>query len=324
MGKFGNIKKLGNVQKKEQTKGVESQEKKELLIKQNIRFLFFSICSLVTYGLVIRKLFRKEEFLFSWILFCILFIELIFLAIDVRGVKKRIMWWGLIILWIISCLLVPHPVWQVITAIWLSLITIGFLLVFLRSYFNDVRKINWLTYFTSGWYIFTLLTSITFWFAILWINTKFPFECDQISHINDNLLKTSWLFSNWLEREEEKPLIQIDLWNGVENFEWEDNNSTIIKEARNALKENMVDWFIETKDVINNKVCEAIVSEIDQIYQNPVFQVGAVFWIYLLFYWVIRIFVRVVTIIWYVIFTIVRILWLYKVEKKEWIIEDVL
>jgi hypothetical protein len=86
----------------------------------------------------------------------------------------------------------------------------------------------------------------------------------------------------------------------------------------------MVDWFIQTKDVINNKVCEAIVSEIEQIYQNPVFQVGVVFWIYLLFYWVIRIFVWVVTIIWYVIFTIARILWLYKVEKVEAMVEDVL
>jgi hypothetical protein len=39
----------------------------------------------------------------------------------------------------------------------------------------------------------------------------------------------------------------------------------------------MVDGFIETKNSINNKVCEAIISQIDEIYQNPVFQVGAVF-----------------------------------------------
>jgi hypothetical protein len=86
----------------------------------------------------------------------------------------------------------------------------------------------------------------------------------------------------------------------------------------------MVDWFIQTKDVINNKVCEAIVSEIDQIYQNPVFQIGAVFCIYLLLYWVIRIFVWAVTILWYIIFSIAKFFWLYKIEKKEAIVEDVL
>ena len=308
-----------------QSKEVCSHEKKEIMTKQNIRFLFFSICSLVTYTLFVRKLFREKEFLVSWILFCILFIELIFLSIDVRGVKKRIMRWWLFILGIVLCCLVPNPVWQVITAIWLSLITIGYLLIFLRWYFKNVRKIDWLVYFTRWGYIFTLLTSITFWFAILWINTKFPFQCDQISHINDNLLKstTSWWFSNKSDNAEKKSMIQLDLGNDVQELE-EDENTTIIRDARNVVKESMVDWFIQTKDVINNKVCEAIVSEIDQIYQNPVFQVGAVFWIYLLFYWVIRIFVWVVTIIWYVIFTIARILWLYKVEKVEAMVEDVL
>jgi hypothetical protein len=86
----------------------------------------------------------------------------------------------------------------------------------------------------------------------------------------------------------------------------------------------MVDWFIQTKDSINNKVCEAIISQIDQIYQNPVFQIGAVFWIYLLFYWVIRVFVWVITILWYIIFTIARRAWLYKVEKHNAIVEEVL
>jgi hypothetical protein len=71
-------------------------------------------------------------------------------------------------------------------------------------------------------------------------------------------------------------------------------------------------------------VCEAIISQIDEIYQNPVFQVGAVFWIYLLFYWVIRLLVRIITIIWYIIFIIVKYMWLYKVVKTDAVVEDVL
>ena len=234
------------------------------------------------------------------------------------------MWWVLFIIWVVFSLLVPHPVWQVITAVWLSLITIGYLLVFLRWYFKNVRKIDWLNYFTRWGYIFTLLTSITFWFAILWINTKFPFQCDQISSINETLLKntTSWLFF-WDKDKEEGAIFEIE--KNMEEIKWEsDEDTTLIAEARSVFKENMVDWFIETKNSINNKVCEAIVSQIDQIYQNPVFQVGAVFWIYLLFYWVIRVIVRAITIIWYIIFTIVRVLWLYNIEKKEAIVEEVL
>ena len=302
----------------------DKKEKFNRFTKHNIRFVFFSISSLITYILCMWNLFWKEEFLISWVLFCVLFIELIFLSIDVRGVAKKVMWWVLFIIWVVFSLLVPHPVWQVITAVWLSLITIGYLLVFLRWYFKNVRKIDWLNYFTRWGYIFTLLTSITFWFAILWINTKFPFQCDQISSINETLLKntTSWLFF-WDKDKEEGAIFEIE--KNMEEIKWEsDEDTTLIAEARSVFKENMVDWFIETKNSINNKVCEAIVSQIDQIYQNPVFQVGAVFWIYLLFYWVIRVIVRAITIIWYIIFTIVRVLWLYNIEKKEAIVEEVL
>ena len=304
----------------------EMMENKNKISKQTIRFLFFSLSSLITYILSVQKLFREEDFLSSWIFFCILFIELIFLSIDVRWVKKRIMWGVLLLLGIILCLLVPNPAWQVLTSIWLSLITIGCLLVFLRDYFDDVREISRLTYFTRWGYIFTLLTSITYWFAILWIYTKFPFQCEQISHINENILKStvSWWVPNEVEIKQNDDMLQINMDKNVDEITWENNDTTIIREARNVFRENMVDWFIQTKDSINNKVCEAIVSQIDQIYQNPVFQVWAVFWMYLLFYWVIRIFVWVVTILWYIIFSIAKFFWLYKIEKKEAIVEDVL
>ena len=318
----GELNDIKTMQKEHKIK--DKKEKFNRFTKHNIRFVFFSISSLITYILCMWNLFWKEEFLISWVLFCVLFIELIFLSIDVRGIAKKVMWWVLFIIWVVFSLLVPHPVWQVITAVWLSLITIGYLLVFLRWYFKNVRKIDWLNYFTRWGYIFTLLTSITFWFAILWINTKFPFQCDQISSINETLLKntTSWLFF-WDKDEEEVAIFEIE--KNMEEIKWESSeDTTLIAEARSVFKENMVDWFIETKNSINNKVCEAIVSQIDQIYQNPVFQVGAVFWIYLLFYWVIRVIVRAITIIWYIIFTIVRVLWLYNIEKKEAIVEEVL
>ena len=304
----------------------EMMENKNKISKQTIRFLFFSLSSLITYIFSVQKLFREEDFLSSWIFFCILFIELIFLSIDVRWVKKRIMWGVLLLLGIILCLLVPNPAWQVLTSIWLSLITIGCLLVFLRDYFDDVREISRLTYFTRWGYIFTLLTSITYWFAILWIYTKFPFQCEQISHINENILKStvSWWVPNEVEIKQNDDMLQINMDKNADEITWENNDTTIIREARNVFRENMVDWFIQTKDSINNKVCEAIVSQIDQIYQNPVFQVWAVFWMYLLFYWVIRIFVWAVTILWYIIFSIAKFFWLYKIEKKEAIVEDVL
>lgn len=169
------------------------------------------------------------------------------------------------------------------------------------------------------------MTTITFGFAVLWINTKFPFQCSQISNINETLLKTTttWIFFWNDDVEEEKPMIEIKT-NTQEHEWWEEDDETIISEARNIFKTNIVDWFIESKDLINNKVCEAVVSQIDEIYQNPVFQIGVIFWIYLLFYWVIRLLVWIITIIWYMLFLLVKFMWLYGIEKETAEVENVL
>ena len=71
-------------------------------------------------------------------------------------------------------------------------------------------------------------------------------------------------------------------------------------------------------------MCEAVVSQIDEIYQNPVFQIGVIFWIYLLFYWVIRLLVWIITIIWYMLFLLVKFMWLYSIEKETAEVENVL
>lgn len=134
--------------------------------------------------------------------------------------------------------------------------------------------------------------------------------------------KTTTGFFFWKdENDKEKPMIEIK--KNIQDFQ-EENNETIISEAWDTFKTNMIDWFIESKNLINNKVCEAVVSQIDVIYQNPVFQIGVIFWIYLLFYWVIRLLVWIITIIWYTLFIIVKWMWLYNVEKRNAEVEDVL
>ena len=302
----------------------KNPEKKPMTRKQKIRFCFFFFLSFLTYGIFLRKLFWQEELIASWILFCVLFIELIFLSIDIRTTKKRRMRWFLFVLWVVLTIFVPHPVWQVMVALWMSLITIGYLLFHLRAYFKNVRKISWLTYFKRWGYTFTLMSTIIFWFSILWFYSKFPFQCEQISSFNENILKqsTSWLlFGNG----EEKSLFDfkkdIEELQDVQTLQEED--SLLVNELLTNFKTNMMDGFIETKNSINNKVCEAVISQIDQIYQNPVFQIWAIFWMYLIFYWVIRVFVWVITIIGFIFFTLTRWCWLYWIKRTHEVVEEV-
>lgn len=68
-----------------------------------------------------------------------------------------------------------------------------------------------------------------------------------------------------------------------------------------------MDGFIDTQKSINTKVCEAIVGQLEKVYQNPIFQIGAIFGMYLLFYGVIRLLVWIVTIIGYIFFWITKL-----------------
>lgn len=301
---------------------VEHPEKYKKKIKHPLRKRFFIVFSSITYGFFVYNLFWKQELILSLILFCIFFIELIFLSIDLRNERKRILRTILLITWWILRLFIPNPIRQLVVSLRISLITIGYLIVSLRGYFKNVRKINWFVYFSKGAYIFTLMTTILFWFAILWINTKFPFECNQISSLNENIIKkstSSFLFGNF---DDEKTV--FDLKREIEEIQGlTDEEQNVLKEARTNLKTNTMEGFLETKNSINSKICETVIEQINQVYQNPVFQVGVIFWIYLLFYGVFRIVVRCVIIVGYVVFFVVKLFWGYKVEKLRDIVEEV-
>lgn len=278
------------------------------------RFLFFLSLTILTYGVFVGTLFWGKRILLAVGLFCILFILLNFLAIDLRKVEKKKIWIPLIGSGFIIRLFMPNPVWQLALSLWISLFAIWFLIFFLRNYFSEVRKIHWFSYFTSWGYLFSLITAILFGFIVLGMNSRFPFTCEQISWRNQKIIQTSTnpfhvSFQNnekdkevFLKEEEISPLQSV-LW---------------------ILRTNVLWWFVETQKSINTKVCEAIIWQLEQVYQNPVFQIGAIFGMYLLFYGVIRLLVWIITLIGFVVFLGAKRFWWYPTTTKMEEVEELL
>lgn len=90
-----------------------------------------------------------------------------------------------------------------------------------------------------------------------------------------------------------------------------------------SLKTNVREGFLTTQKTINTKVCEAIVGQLKAVYQNPVFQIGVVFGLYLLLYGVIRLLVWIITIVSYVLFWLMRLFGAYRIEKRLVEVEEV-
>ena len=281
---------------------------------QQKRFRIFLSLSTLTFLLFIWSLFWGKKLLLAVSLFCILFILLNFLAIDLRGVKRNKIWIPLIGTGLLIWILIPNPVRQLVLALWTSLFAIWFLIFFLRNYFSNVSKIHRFEYFMSWWYIFTLITTIIFGFVVLGMNSKFPFTCDQISTRNQKIIQTSTdPFGLIRETPEEHDFEQ--------NIE---DESSLMTSVRWTFKVNIREGFVETQKTINTKVCEAIIWQLETVYQNPVFQIWVIFWIYLLFYGVIRLLVRIITLIGFIIFRAVKWLGWYptttNLKKTEEII----
>lgn len=278
---------------------------------QQKRFRIFLSLSALTFLLFIWSLFWGKKLLLAVSLFCILFILLNFLAIDLKGVKRNKIWIPLIGIGLLIWILMPNAVRQLVLALWVSLFAIWFLIFFLKDYFSKVRKIHRFAYFTSWGYIFTLITTIIFGFAVLGMNSKFPFTCDQISTRNQKIIQTSTDPFGLIRENPEEPDFEQNI----------EDESSLITAVRWTFKVNIREGFVETQKTINTRVCEAIIWQLEIVYQNPVFQIGVIFWIYLLFYGVIRLLVWIVTLIGFSIFRAVKYLGWYptttKVEQVE-------
>lgn len=101
-------------------KTIEQTQKNYL----SVRFWIVLAMVILTYSLFVWTLFWQEKLLLSAGLFCILFIELIFLAIDLRSISKKKIWLILLGIGLIIWLFMPNPVWQLAVALWISLFTI--------------------------------------------------------------------------------------------------------------------------------------------------------------------------------------------------------
>ena len=281
------------------------------------RLCFFLVFSLMTYGFFLRKLLRERQVLWAVAAFCVLFIGLIFLAIDLRRVKKIKIWLPILILGAVLQLIIRNAPRQLMIAMWLSLFAIWFLLFSLGGYFSKVRKINWIVYFTSSGYIFATITSILFWFAVLGMNSQFPFQCEQISWRSKKIIQKS---TNPFE---------LNIFNTPENQAEAESlvdqeTSSPIKEMWGQIKSAIREGLVKTQQSISFEICKATLGQLQRVYQKPIFQVGAVFAMYLLFYGVVRLVVWILTIIAYIVFLAIRLFGLYSIEKKLEEVEEVL
>lgn len=298
--------------------------------KSVIRLIIFSILSIISYLICTISLFSQNSFIIPTISFIALFILIYFVALDCYRIKFS---WVLLILLIIfiaetvSFIVFLDFSWYLIIELILFNITIWTLLYFLMRQLKYRTSFSVFSYFTEGWFIVTTLLTIFFCVFMMWKYTEIPFTCDDI-----------WSFS---EKVMETTVNPIKKWwnNFIWRFSKSDSDQEILKPKFNTISNplssstdlasanNLENFFInarnyiqtQTKDIkwdVSKVTCEYYMWILQKVQKNGKIQLAAIILWYFLLVWIFKILLRIVTIVWFLLFVLLRVFWVYSYEKR--------
>ncbi len=296
--------------------------------KVRIRFVIVTAITLFLYIMVVFSLFFLKDIFQSLLFVFLFFISLHFFFLETKKYKLIYFFIGAIILSIVEYFLMWFNIRQYIAS--LLAFNLGIALFIVNIEVPIKRKIwfNSLSYFTVWWYIFTVFTTITYSFALIWMYSQFPFKCEDLSRASNSVVD---FFTNpfkiWLEtanqiKDETQLFFDTSLWNTL----WKTtsiNTQTTIGSLISDYRERIVNQVVKDNKSINMWICDYVLWEINNRYNKPVFQFSLILLMYLLFYPFLRIIFWIMSIIWIVIFKILLWLKAYNIKKVLKEVEEI-
>jgi len=90
----------------------------------------------------------------------------------------------------------------------------------------------------------------------------------------------------------------------------------------NAFKKNLIDQTLKDNSTVNMGICDYLLGQINQIYENPAFKTSVILLMFLLLYGFVRIVFWVMTGIAFVMFKIMFALKAYRIHTEMKEVED--
>lgn len=301
---------------------------REFTTKSKIRLIIFVILWLISYLTCTISLFFWKWFIVPAISFIILFLLIYFIALDCYKVKfayvlLALFWIFLfetivfiILLWFSRYLLAELILFNV--AIW----TLLFLLDWQLDHRTDFSP---LSYFTQWWFFITSLLTIFFCVFMMWKYTQIPFTCDDIESFPEKVVETTAnpfkktrnkIVSRF--RVEEETLNTPDfyaIWNPMvksTDLASADKMEEFFLVLRNDIKEQTVG----ITNHVSKTTCKTYLPLLQKSQKSWWIQIAWIVIGYFILVWVFKILLRIVSIAWFVLFIILRMLGVYKYEKR--------
>lgn len=297
-----------------------------LSIKQKIRFIIWGSITLASYWLAIIFLFHNHELLLSLTAVFSFFIAFHFFYLEIYKFHWKYFLIALVLgLFITGIIITPQTIAMWIANIWFHIMIalLGYSL-----YWQTEWKIwfDGLSYFSSGWYLFTMALALVYSTIVVNFFSEFPMNCKQLNEESNKVIvavsspfkisreKTQEI-TNWTKTFFSSTFKDLSL--GAKNIEisspsqWNKLVKTLI-----TRKENLITKTLQENEKLNNTICDFTLRTINEKLQSPTIQYPVIILIIFLIYPFLRIIVRILSFIGLFIFELWYLSKLYTKQKE--------
>ena len=304
------------------------QRADEFSRKSIIRLVIFVSLWLISYLVCTISLFFWKWFLVPIVSFISLFLLVYYIALDCYKIRFR---WILAVLSVIFILetvlfiIFSEFSRYLVTELILFNVGIWTLFFLLHWQLNHRTDFSPFSYFTEWWFFIVSLLTIFFCVLMVWKYTQIPFTCDDIEEFPNKVVETTvnpfkntWNKVIWRFKEEEEvsnvpelhviqnPLSKSEAWASADKME------NFFMNIRNSIGTETKDL----KDKASKATCNRYITLLQKTQKSEWIQIAWIVIWYLLLVWVFKILLRIVSVIWFILFIILRVFGVYKYEKR--------
>lgn len=297
-------------------------------IKIWLRAVIFLAITFFAYIMSVYYIFSQHNILTFILFVLIFFLFWHFAYLHFLWTKPRyIAYLMLFLIWINILVFWYQSIFMVLCNVSLHVAIFMFIWYIDGSSNNVVVFDSW-SYFTSWGYMFTVFVTISWSFALLGLYQKFPFTCQQLSDISNNVIDYTSsplrLSINKADEIKDKTakFFSMKMWDLFLNSDVLDKTVSVDKKNKENLinkallyKQKYFDKTMEENDDVNMWMCDYLLDRVESVYQNTTFQVSIVILLFLLLYWFIRVTFWVMTIVGFLLFRLLCVFRVYGFEK---------
>ena len=318
---------MADIDKKTQTENLKNY--REFTTKSKVRLTIFVILWLISYLVCTISLFFWKWFITPAISFIFLFLLIYFIALDCYKIKFSYVLLALFVIFLLETIIFIICLWfsrYLVVELVLFNVTIWALLFLLDWQLDHRTGFSPFAYFTEWWFFIVSLLTIFFCVLMVWKYTQIPFTCDDIEEFSTKIAETTINpFKKtrnkitWRFKEDKKETLNMPefyaIWNPLSKSE-DLASADAVEKFFLGLRNDIKDQTVGITNQVSKSTCKSYLPILEETQKNWWIQIAWIVIGYLLLVWVFKILLRVVSIIWFILFIILRIFGVYKYEKR--------